>query len=154
MKFESVDLSKLTKPKRLVNKIFLHCSASDNPLHDDSRVIEKWHVERGFTEIGYHFFITKSGDIQEGRSLEKRPAAQKNRNLCTIAICCHGLDKELFTHKQKISLRALCIRLYDLLGGIVTFHGHCEVDSGRSCPVFPYKDWLDLDENGRMKLSK
>lgn len=149
-KFDSVDLKAIRKSKRFVTKVFIHCSASDNPLHDDARIIEKWHLERGFAEIGYHYFIRKSGDIQEGRDLEKRPAAQKNRNVCTIAICVHGLHEPLFTNMQRVSLKALCLILNKAYGGGLTFHGHKEVDPARACPVFDYRAWLGLDANGNM----
>lgn len=150
-KFDSVELIKIVKPKRLVSRVFVHCSASDNPMHDGAETMEQWHLERGFDEIGYHYFINKSGDIQEGRSLEKRPAAQKGHNLATIAICLHGLELYMFTRAQRVSLKALAFTLNKLYGGGLTFHGHCEV-SDKECPVFDYRDWLGLDASGRMAL--
>lgn len=150
MKFDPVDICSLKKPERTVYKVFLHCSASDNPKHDYPLVIEQWHRERGFSEIGYHFFIQKDGTICEGRSLEKIPAAQQGHNTGSIAICCHGLKKELFTDEQRHSLRALCMTLNRMYKGGLSFHGHCEV-SAKACPVFDYKDWLKLDEWGRMQ---
>lgn len=150
MKFDLVDLAKIRKPARNVWRVFLHCSASDNPDHDYPAVIEKWHRERGFAEIGYHFFIQKDGTILNGRDLEKIPAAQQGHNKGSIAICCHGLDKDAFTDDQEKSLYSLCHRLNALYSHKLTFHGHCEV-SDKSCPVFDYKEWLGLDGAGRMK---
>lgn len=150
MKFDLVDVSNITKPKRKVFKVFIHCSASDNKDHDFAKVIENWHRDRGFSEIGYHYFIRKNGNVIEGRSLEKIPAAQEGHNTGSIAICVSGLAKEEFTKEQRASLKALCWTLNKLYKGGITFHGHCEVNSGKSCPVFSYKDWLGLDEYGRM----
>ena len=45
------ELKRLT---RKVNRVFIHCSASDRPEHDSAEVMEQWHLERGFREIGYH----------------------------------------------------------------------------------------------------
>jgi len=79
-----------TKPKREVTRVFLHCSASDNPKHDNIKTIAQWHLAR-FKGIGYHFYIDKVGRQFIGRDIEKVPAAQEGHNTGTIAICCGGL---------------------------------------------------------------
>lgn len=150
MKFDPVNVDTVTKPARAVFKVFLHCSASDHPEHDYAKVLESWHLARGFSEIGYHFFIRKSGLIETGRDIEKVPAAQEGHNTGSIAICCHGLLVDLFTEEQKHQLRALCMRFNWLYKGGLTFHGHCEVNAGKTCPVYDYRAWLGLDAAGRM----
>ena len=135
------------KLKRKVNRVFIHCSASDVPAHDNVATIREWHLARGFSDVGYHFFIRKDGTVEEGRSLKKTPAGQKGNNTKTIAICLHGLLKDKFTEEQFSSLRDLCGDIDDELD--VTFHGHCEV-SVKSCPVFDYKEVLRLDEEGNI----
>jgi len=149
LKFDIIDLPNIKKPKRMVNRVFLHCSASDRPEHDNPQTMEKWHLERKFKEIGYHFYIDKAGHIYEGRSLNTNPAAQAGHNANTIAICCGGL--KTFTVEQKRAVRALCLYLEHLIKGL-TFHGHCEVNTGKTCPVYPYKEWLELNDNGIMRL--
>lgn len=148
MKFEIVNIPSIKKPKRVVTRVFLHCSASDRPEHDNPRTIEQWHLERKFKEIGYHFYIDKGGNIYEGRSLNTNPAAQSGHNANTIAICCGGLKN--FTIEQKRALVALCLYLEHVIKGL-TFHGHCEV-SNKACPVYPYKEWLGLSDKGIMRL--
>lgn len=138
------------RPKRRVSKVFLHCSASDLDAHDDISVIKRWHVmERGFSDVGYHFFITRNGAIQFGRSLEVAPAAQQWHNTGTIAICVHGNSR--FTESQMKSLKKLCREIHASYQGNVTFHGHCEVDKGKTCPVFDYRVVLGLDADGRIQ---
>lgn len=137
------------KPKRKINKVFIHCSASDNPNHDDISVIEKWHRERGFAGVGYHYFIQSNGNIQTGRNIEIIPAAQVGHNAGSIAICLHGL--EAFKNKQFSSLRQLCGEINKDMD--VTFHGHCEV-SNKLCPNFDYRGVLGLDKNGKMFVPK
>lgn len=135
------------QPMRQIDKVFIHCSASDHESHDDISVIRKWHVEeRHFNDIGYHYFIKKSGEIQTGRPLDKVPAAQKGHNEGSIAICLSGLDH--FTEKQFKALKALCHQIDTQ--HTVTFHGHREV-SNKTCPNFNYKEVLDLDSDGKMK---
>ncbi|SMF55855.1 Peptidoglycan-binding (PGRP) domain of peptidoglycan hydrolases-containing protein [Alteromonadaceae bacterium Bs31] len=136
------------KPKRKVSVIFLHCSASDNTKHDDVAVMKKWHVDgNGWSDVGYHFFITKAGDIQAGRGLEKIPSAQKGYNKGSIAICCHGLKKEKFTDKQMASVKKLCKAICDSYTDKIRIRGHREVSS-KSCPVYDYTSVLGLDKKG------
>lgn len=135
-------------PNRKVNVIFLHCSASDNAQHDDVSVMRNWHVNgNGWSDVGYHYFVTKSGDIQEGRSIEKVPSAQKGYNKSSIAICCHGLKKVKFTEEQMISVKALCKAIADSYIEKIRIRGHREVSS-KSCPVYDYKKTLGLNERG------
>ena len=138
----------VTKVKRPISKVFLHCSASDNPAHDDAAVIEEWHIERGFTGIGYHYFIQADGTVQVGRPLERVPAAQEGHNAGSIAICLHGLTN--FTDAQYDALRALCGDILMVYPN-VTFHGHKEVNRHKTCPVYNYKKVLNLDVGGKMR---
>jgi N-acetyl-anhydromuramyl-L-alanine amidase AmpD len=137
------------KPSRLVDTVFLHCSASDAPEHDSVDVMTQWHKKRGFSEIGYHFFIKKDGVIQKGRNLEKDPAAQEGYNKGTIAICLHGLDVNKFTTQQFKSLIDLCHAIKDSYNKPIRFRGHKEV-AAKACPVFDYKNVLKLNNNGYM----
>lgn len=139
----------ITKVDRPINRVFIHCSASDNPAHDNLATIKKWHLERGFTDVGYHFFIRKSGRVEVGRPLTRIPSAQKDNNSGSIAICLHGLEKPKFTDEQFDTLNALCDEIQSVYSGI-TFHGHCEV-SEKACPVFDYRQALGLDKNGNRK---
>lgn len=137
-----------TAPKRRVWKVFIHCSASDNPKHDDISVIRDWHInERHFADVGYHYFIRSTGEIQNGRDVEVVPAAQQGYNTGSIAICLHGKDH--FTIEQFTSLITLCGAIHGALPK-VTFHGHCEV-SQKLCPNFNYRNVLGLDEKGNLK---
>lgn len=137
------------KPRRAVDRVFLHCSASDNPKHDNVATMDRWHRERGWSGVGYHLFIRKDGTLEHGRSLEKTPAAQSGHNKGTIAICLHGLKKERFTSEQFKTLRQLCKEIDFAYGGDITFHGHKEV-ARKACPVFDYKAVLSLNRYGVM----
>lgn len=140
---------KFQKPNRHVYTVFLHCSASDNPDHDDVSVIKQWHLDRGWSDVGYHYFIKKDGTLQIGRDLERTPAAQKGYNTGSIAICLHGLLEYNFTLEQFNTLRELCKEINSSYKEI-TFHGHNEVNPNKTCPVFNVKDVLNLDNSGKM----
>ena len=141
------------KPNRKVDRVFIHCSASDVPAHDNAATIRDWHVNgNGWNDIGYHYFIRKSGQLEDGRDLEKTPAAQGGNNRATIAICLHGLDEHKFTQAQFDKLRGLAVEINNAYAGAVTFHGHREV-AAKACPVFDYKTVLQLDAFGRLGLA-
>lgn len=142
------------KPRRPVSRVFLHCSASDaEGSHYEGQglvdTIDLWHRARKMNGIGYHFVQDKTGRFMKGRSLELIPAAQEGNNTGSIAICVHGLALNKFTAAQKSGIIAMCREINAAYSGMITFHGHCEV-SAKSCPVFPYKEWLKLDKYGRM----
>ena len=139
------------KPQRYVERVFVHCSASDNPNHDRVDVVRQWHLEKKWDDIGYHFFVQKNGNLEFGRSLECIPAAQIGHNHATIAICLHGLAEENFTKAQYRTLVELALSIFDAYAGQVTFHGHCEV-ANKQCPVFPYRAVLGLNGYGEMEL--
>jgi len=133
---------------RKITRVFIHCSASDSPNHDDVKVMDRWHRQRGFDMVGYHHFIKKDGTIQNGRPIDRVPAAQAPHNTGTLAICLHGLDADEFTSAQASSLYCLCAAIDDVYD--VTFHGHKEV-ANKTCPVIDYIGILKLNNLGEMQ---
>lgn len=126
---------------RAIREIILHCSDSNIVAHNDISVIRKWHVqERGFNDVGYHFFIKTGGEVQKGRDIDIIGAHCKGHNKQSIGICLHGKEKEDFTREQKTSLFNLIRSLVTIFPN-VTIHGHNEF-SDKTCPVFnvePFK---------------
>ena len=128
--------------KRNINLIVWHCSDSDNPNHDNVETIIKWHIERGFATIGYHFIITKDGRVHKGRDLDAIGAHVKGHNSRSIGICLTGKDK--FSKEQKTALKELTERLlesYNLDWDNVKLHN--ELDVNKTCPNFKREDILN-----------
>lgn len=153
--FKTIRPCNFKKPKRKVNRVFIHCSASDadNMSYygpNLAKTIHRWHRQRGWSGIGYHYVIDKMGNIVTGRDIEKTPAAQARHNRGTIAICLHGLHIDRFKPKQLSALYELCSKINDEYNRNITFHGHREV-SPKTCPVIDYKELLRLDEKGYMQ---
>jgi N-acetylmuramoyl-L-alanine amidase len=154
------EVMKFVKPKRYVTRVFVHCSASDDPALVGQKLIDTithWHLNRKpplkpFKEIGYHFVIDKPGQTFPCRSLEKIPAGQEGHNIGSIAICVHGLKD--FTPTSMSALQSLCQEINSAYEGKVTFHGHKEVNPHKECPVYDYKKILNLEEGGRMKSTQ
>jgi len=141
-----------SKPRRKVTRVFIHCTASELTKHDNVAAIRKMHLERGWSDIGYHLFIRKNGVLENGRDLERTPAAQKGHNTNSIAICLHGLKKDRFTTPQFDTLKRLCLEINRAYDGEISFHGHREV-AAKACPVFDYQSVLRLDAYGNLGLT-
>jgi len=85
-------------------EIVVHHSAS---MHGDADEIRRWHLARGFDDIGYHFVVTMEGAIEKGRSLSYQGAhtRAKGKNRTGIGICLIGdSTKEPFTQNQFFAL--------------------------------------------------
>lgn len=115
------------------NGIVIHCSDSPQGRGDDVSTIDRWHKERGWSGVGYHFVILEDGTIQAGRPLGKTGAHAKGHN-SKIGICLIGTDT--FTTEQYLSLELL------VKGLVVQYNipskdilGHYMVSS-KTCPNF------------------
>jgi len=122
---------------RKINKVVVHCSDSDHAHHDNIDAIYQWHViERGWSDIGYHYVITKDGVIHKGRPEEKAGAHVKEHNSDSIGICLTG--SKVFSTKQLASLRMLVNA--DILPHHKLTHkdiyGHRDFDGSKTCPNF------------------
>ena len=59
---------------RNINKIIVHCSATPEGKAFSVADIRRWHLQRGFSDIGYHFVIYLDGSVHVGRPLAKAGA--------------------------------------------------------------------------------
>lgn len=92
---------------RQINKIVLHHSASpmETTTFED---IKRWHIERGFKDIGYHWVIDKNGELWKGRPESKIGAHCKGHNRDSIGVCLIGnFEIEEPTEDQIHTLRYL-----------------------------------------------
>lgn len=117
---------------RKITGIVVHCSATAEGKDFDASDIERWHKERKFNRIGYHFVIKLDGTIQTGRELTMAGAHVSGYNAHTIGICyIGGLDgkgkaKDTRTDEQKESLLWLirAIKRHIKGGASFTVKGH------------------------------
>lgn len=140
------------KPNRKVTRVFIHCSANDNPIFAGRRLynfIYDIHVnQNGWSDIGYHFLIDKHGQTMYGRPLRRTPAAQRGYNAKSIAIMVHGLED--FSEESMEALVDLCRDINEAYEGNIEFWEHREVNPHKTCPVFDAKAVLNLDEERHM----
>ena len=138
-------------PRREVFTVYLHHSATAIPTIG-AEDVDRWHRERGWSCIGYHYFITTSGEVQLGRSIERTPAATGGHNTGSIAICMNGAVEADFTIEQYAALQQLCADIHKLMPR-VRFKGHKDV-AATKCPAYDYKTLLKLDAYGYMHPEK
>lgn len=141
---------------RPIKEIIIH--AADTPPSWGSNMtpeqqrdeIRRWHVEeRGWSDIGYHYVITRNGVVVQGRSLDKIGAHVKGHNKGTIGIClvggkggtAHDKFRENFTKEQDFALRKLIDELKDRFVSVNKVSGHNEY-AAKACPCFDVQEWI------------
>ena len=126
---------------RKINKIILHCSATreGKPFTIDD--IRRWHKERGWKDVGYHYVIHLDGSVHAGRAESVIGAHCKGYNRNSIGICYIGgltadgaFPKDTRTIAQKHSMKRLIEELQTRYPG-ATVHGHNEF-AAKACPGF------------------
>lgn len=125
---------------RNINLIIVHCSATPEGRNVAVADIDRWHRERGFDGIGYHYVVYIDGSVHEGRPLEKVGAHCKGHNAHSIGICyVGGVDifdkpKDTRTLAQKDALVNLLMRLKRRFPKAV-IRGHRDF-AAKACPSF------------------
>ena len=135
---------------RQINKIIIHCSATPEGRKTSAEEIKSWHLERGFSDIGYHYIVHLDGLISYGRNIDKIGAHSRGQNKMSIGVCyIGGLDesldaKDTRTPQQKESLLILLKTLKKMHPKAVIY-GHRDF-SEKACPSFDAFDEYKLIE--------
>ncbi len=132
---------KLIKSVRQITKIILHCSATREGQDVSVEAIRKWHLNRGWSDIGYHYVIYLDGSIHEGRPVNRSGAHTKGYNSKSIGVCYIGgvekdgkTPKDTRTPEQDTALTNLITALLEMYP-TATLHGHNEF-ANKACPSF------------------
>ncbi|MBS9780951.1 MAG: N-acetylmuramoyl-L-alanine amidase [Gammaproteobacteria bacterium] len=137
---------------RQIKQIAIHCSATIEGIDFKASDIRRWHKQRGWSDIGYHFVIRLNGDVETGRPIERAGAHVKGYNSKSIGICLiGGLDKDkqpkaTFTDNQLIALKGLLAGLSALYPN-ADILGHRDFPNvHKDCPCFDVQHWLATGE--------
>jgi len=137
-----------------VKTIFVHCSATrpdwmeTYPLSAKVSEIARWHKQRGWGSIGYHYIIDRDGEVAVGRPETIEGAHVRGHNKGSIGICLvggHGSSEndafeKNFTSQQAKAMRELISDISQRAEG-VSVRGHNEV-AAKACPGFNVKRWM------------
>ncbi len=130
-----------------IKQLVVHCSASSPSVYVDAAVIDRWHRQRGFFKIGYHYVIKRDGVVEKGRDDEEVGAHVQGHNTGSLGIClaggvdAKGKSVNNFTPEQFKALEVLLEKL-------LKQHPKAEILGHRDfpgvkkdCPCFDVKPW-------------
>ena len=55
--------------RKTTDTIVIHCTQTPDTMDIGADEIKKWHKNRGFDTIGYHFVIRRDGHVEKGRDI-------------------------------------------------------------------------------------
>ncbi len=131
---------------RKITKIIIHCTATPAGRDVSAKDVDRWHRQRGFSSIGYHYLIRLDGTLEVGRPVEKAGAHCKGFNSHSIGIAYvggldrHGRPADTRTRAQRGALRTLVSALR-MEHPQATVHGHNEF-ARKACPCFSVAEEL------------
>ena len=126
---------------RDINEIIIHCADTPNGKIFHASDIGRWHKERGWSKIGYHWVIGIDGFVEAGRHPDEIGAHAEGHNRDSLGICLIGSTK--FTQAQWDSLAVLVTRLSEEYPE-ARIIGHYQVaTNGKRCPNFNVTNWLE-----------
>lgn len=139
--------------RKTTTKIILHCSATREGQNITAKTIKKWHLEKGWQDIGYHYIIDIDGTIERGRPLDEIGAHCVNQNNCSIGICyIGGCDKDMKAKDTRTpqQIRSMLVLVQFLLNmyklDIDDVYGHYQF-AAKDCPSFDIKQFKELYRN-------
>lgn len=138
--------------KQRIMKIVVHCAATPPNFNEGVGWIRRLHKGKGWSDVGYHWVVTRSGRVQKGRDMSRQGAHVRGHNHYTIGICLMGGVDEYnepennFTAEQLLALHKLIKRLMenelfdvDKRKGVV---GHRDFPGvNKACPCFDANRW-------------
>lgn len=126
---------------RYINEIIVHCSATAEGKDFTVADIRKWHLARGFSDIGYHYVIYRDGSINKGRDESKIGAHCTGHNSYSIGVCYIGgcaadgkTSKDTRTDAQKKAILELLSELKKKYPK-ASIHSHRDY-ANKACPSF------------------
>lgn len=132
---------------RKINEIIVHCSATAEGRDYTVNDIDRWHRQRGWQGIGYHYVIYRDGSVHTGRPVAQIGAHCTGHNANSIGVCYIGgmtadnkKPKDTRTPQQREALRDL-VELLIAEYPTATVHGHREF-AAKACPSFDVKTEL------------
>ena len=125
---------------RSISLLIIHCSAVKPDQTSSARQIDRWHRQRGWNGIGYHYVVRRDGSIETGRPEWQVGAHCAGHNQHSIGICYEGgLDEngkpcDTRTEAQKRTLLYLLTLLkHRYPQALVTGHS---TFANKACPCF------------------
>lgn len=121
-----------------VTTLVVHHTASDRDV--GGKEIRQWHLNRGFSDIGYHYVIRKDGTLEYGRSIMFEGAHVRGHNDYTIGVVLVGdFTKEKPSAEQRATLVNLHESLFLVMPKMERMIRHKDL-AATECPGFDLND--------------
>ena len=131
---------------RDIEYIVIHCAATKPSMDVPIERVRKWHLDRGWSDIGYHYYITRDGKIHKGRDLNIVGANVRGYNKNSNGICYEGGINEKGdpednrTDEQKKSLLKV-VKVLKFVFNNAIVQGHRDFPNvKKACPSFDAKN--------------
>lgn len=152
-------LKKLRHTTRKIKLLVIHCADTPASMDIGAAEIRRWHTDpppkgRGWSDIGYHFVIRRSGELELGRDtdgdgdiFEEVGSHVAGYNTNSVGVCMvggkgkDGKAENNFTPEQFKTLETLC-RFMKADYPTITIHGHREFNPEKQCPSFDVQEFL------------
>lgn len=98
---------------RTIRQIIIHCTATPEGSSLSVKALRAEHLRRGFSDIGYHYYVRRDGTVINTRSVARIGAHAKGHNKYSIGVAYEGgLDAsgnpaDTRTPLQRTALRKL-----------------------------------------------
>lgn len=142
---------RLPYTRRSVTKqIVVHCTATREGRDFTVEDINRWHKNRHWNCIGYHFVVYRDGTVHEGRPIWAVGSHVRGFNNTSVGVCYVGgmtadgsTIKDTRTHAQKEALRVLLQDIKTLYPDAQIL-GHRDL-AAKHCPCFDaYNEYKDI----------
>lgn len=138
------------KPIREVRYLVVHASATPEDMDIGAEEIRRWHLKRGWLDIGYHAVIKRDGAVELGRPLDHPGAHARGYNHLSLGICLIGgtesdgkTPEANYTHAQWDALESLLRTLLEKHPDAEVI-GHRDLPNvNKACPCFDVREWWE-----------
>ena len=130
-----------------ITHIVIHYSATYPDQEATAAVVDRWHRDRGFRKIGYHYFIRRDGTKETGRQETERGAHVAKQNTGKIGVCwAGGLERSQPGIGVNNMTAAQKATLVTLINELLTRYPNAKVVGHRDlaatqCPGFDVGKW-------------
>ena len=76
--------------RKKTDYLIIHCAATKPSMDIGVNEIRKWHLDRGWRDVGYHYMIRRNGEVELGRRNDDMGAHASGYNHNSIGVCLIG----------------------------------------------------------------
>lgn len=158
---------------RSVDWIVVHCAATRADMDIGLKEIRQLHMQKGWSDVGYHYIIRRDGSIEKGRTDTTPGAHAKGYNMYSLSVCLVGgcnmsgpvatptadkwySDYVFQARAENNFTKAQFISLQKILTDLQAAHPNAEILGHRDlpgvnkgCPSFDVRGWLHDEEHKR-----